>query len=198
MPGNGCSRSGGAHPAPVAAVLSGCAALRGHGIGRRGAQPRFDTVGDAATIPQSVVSALAQDREGRLWIGTGAGLVRHDGYSFRSQTTGEAGHSGHGLGFVRSMLMARDGRLWVGTESDGLAVLDPAPSACRSIAAIRPKPTHWHPAPSAAWPKTGMASSGSAPSATAWTGSTRPLADSSISARPMQHWAWWMTASRRC
>lgn len=90
-----------------------------------GAQPRFDTVGDAATIPQSVVSALAQDREGRLWIGTGAGLVRHDGYSFRSQTTGAAGSTGHGLGFVRSMLMARDGRLWVGTESDGLAVLDP-------------------------------------------------------------------------
>lgn len=103
-------------------------ALVAHAASAVQAPPRFDAVGDAAAIPQSVVSALAQDHDGRLWIGTGAGLVRYDGYSFRSQTLSvgkEGGPALRGLGFVRSILVARDGRLWVGTESDGLAVLDP-------------------------------------------------------------------------
>ncbi len=90
------------------------------------AEPRFDTVGDAVTLPQSVVSALAQDPAGFLWIGTAAGLVRYDGYSFRPLSSLSApGQSVPQLGFVRALLRARDGRLWIGTESDGLAVHDP-------------------------------------------------------------------------
>ena len=89
------------------------------------ALPRFETVGDASTVPQSVVSALAQDQQGLLWIGTGAGLVRHDGYTFRPFRLDRQGRSGGSLGFVRVMMVARDGQLWVGTESDGLVRLDP-------------------------------------------------------------------------
>lgn len=89
------------------------------------AQPRFETVGDSSTVPQSVVSALAQDQQGLLWIGTGAGLVRHDGYTFRPFRLEREGRNGGSLGFVRVMMVARDGRLWVGTESDGLVRLDP-------------------------------------------------------------------------
>jgi diguanylate cyclase (GGDEF)-like protein len=84
------------------------------------AEPRFESVGPGDAIPQSVVSALAQDRAGFLWIGTGAGLLRHDGHQFRPQLRG----AGQGLGFVRALLLASDGRLWIGTESDGVAVLD--------------------------------------------------------------------------
>ena len=34
-------------------------------------------------VPAHLCTALAQDRDGFLWIGTQAGLVRYDGYSFR-------------------------------------------------------------------------------------------------------------------
>ncbi|MBT9491591.1 MAG: diguanylate cyclase [Paucibacter sp.] len=80
-------------------------------------EPRFEAIGGEA-IPQGVIAALVQDREHFLWIGTPTGLLRFDGYQFR--TIGQ-----DRLGFVRTLLAGRDGRLWIGTEASGLAVLDP-------------------------------------------------------------------------
>ncbi|OWQ85254.1 hypothetical protein CDN99_22195 [Roseateles aquatilis] len=92
------------------------------------AEPRFETVGIDAPVPLNVISALAQDQTGFLWIGTGAGLVRFDGYNFRQPGAPlENGvRSARSLGFIRCLLVARDGRLWIGTEADGLAAYDPA------------------------------------------------------------------------
>ena len=87
--------------------------------------PRFVTVGDASTVPQSVVSALAEDQQGLLWIGTGAGLVRYDGHGFRQLRIQSQLQKTGALGFVRVLHLARDGRLWVGTESNGLVVVEP-------------------------------------------------------------------------
>ncbi|WP_431048968.1 two-component regulator propeller domain-containing protein [Roseateles sp. L2-2] len=91
------------------------------------AEPRFETVGIDAPVPLNIVSAIAQDRTGFLWIGTGAGLVRFDGYHFRQPGAPiENGvRSARSLGFIRALLVARDGRLWIGTEADGLAAYDP-------------------------------------------------------------------------
>ena len=86
---------------------------------------RFDSIG-VNQIPQGVVSALAQDRAGFLWVGTSAGLMRYDGYSLRLQGADDKSVANQGLGFIRVLLAARDGRLWIGTESDGLARYDPA------------------------------------------------------------------------
>ena len=55
-----------------------------HGARNRLAEPRFGSVG-AGSIPRSMGTALAQDRAGSLWIATGDGLVRYDGYHFRPQ-----------------------------------------------------------------------------------------------------------------
>jgi diguanylate cyclase (GGDEF)-like protein len=85
----------------------------------------FETVGGAA-IPRGVVAALAQDSAGFLWIATGDGLVRHDGYRFRPQERDSPVPARRNMGWVRALLGARDGRVWIGTESDGLAVYDPA------------------------------------------------------------------------
>ncbi|WP_431100528.1 two-component regulator propeller domain-containing protein [Roseateles noduli] len=91
------------------------------------AEPRFETVGIDAPVPLNIISAIAQDRTGFLWIGTGAGLVRFDGYNFRQPGAPiENGvRSARSLGFIRALLVARDGRLWIGTEADGLAAYDP-------------------------------------------------------------------------
>ncbi|MEY4751320.1 MAG: hypothetical protein RIQ60_3534 [Pseudomonadota bacterium] len=90
----------------------------------RSGPPHLEQVG-AQAIPRGVVSALAQDRQGYLWIGTGDGLVRYDGYNFRPQGRPGSDVVSQNLGFVRVLLGARDGRLWIGTESDGLASYDP-------------------------------------------------------------------------
>ncbi|MGS0753870.1 ligand-binding sensor domain-containing protein [Roseateles sp. GG27B] len=89
------------------------------------AEPRFESV-CVGSIPRGVVAALAQDRAGFLWIATGDGLVRHDAYRFRPQERVSEIVAARNLGWLRALLPARDGRLWIGTESDGLAVYDPA------------------------------------------------------------------------
>lgn len=102
------------------------------------AAPRFQTVG-AEAIPRAVVAAAVQDSVGFLWVATGDGLVRFDGYRFSPQTL-------HGLpaaegnpGWVLALLPDRDGRLWIGTETKGLALYDPDSDR---IHVPRSPPTH--------------------------------------------------------
>ena len=89
------------------------------------AEPRFESVG-VGIIPRDVVPTMAQDRAGFLWIATGDGLVRFDGYRFRPQERESADPAARNLGWIRALLPGSDGRLWIGTEWEGLAVYDPA------------------------------------------------------------------------
>jgi ligand-binding sensor domain-containing protein len=64
-------------------------------------------------LPQNTVEAIAQTRDGALWIGTQEGVVRFDGASFDAFNTRRmhALRSNH----VNTLLETRDDRLWVGT-----------------------------------------------------------------------------------
>ena len=89
-------------------------------------EPTFEFQGDERTIDNQVITHLAQDARGLIWIGTELGLFRYDGYRFRKFThkLGDpfslAGNS------IYSLYAAPDGRLWVGTLNDGVSVFDPA------------------------------------------------------------------------
>jgi ligand-binding sensor domain-containing protein len=69
-------------------------------------------------LPQNTVQALAQTRDGFVWVGTEAGLARFDGIGFavfdKTTTPALPGND------IRCLLAAADGSLWVGT-SEGLA-----------------------------------------------------------------------------
>jgi len=71
-------------------------------------------------LPQNTVQALAQTRDGFVWLGTESGLVRFDGNAFvlfdQNSKPALPGND------VRCLLAANDGALWIGT-SDGLARL---------------------------------------------------------------------------
>jgi len=69
-------------------------------------------------LPQNTVQALAQTRDGFVWLGTEVGLVRFDGNSFQvfDKNTSPALPGND----VRCLLAANDGALWIGT-SEGLA-----------------------------------------------------------------------------
>jgi diguanylate cyclase (GGDEF)-like protein len=85
----------------------------------------FRPVAIPEDTPAHLVSALAQDRDGFLWIGTQGGLVRYDGYTFRTYSpTRESGSIGGA--YIRTLRAASDGRLWAGTFADGVSVYDPA------------------------------------------------------------------------
>jgi diguanylate cyclase (GGDEF)-like protein len=77
-------------------------------------------------VPAHISSAIAQDHQGLLWIGTQGGLVRYDGHAFRVYRSNPSDPATLGGNYVRSLLVASDGRLWVGTFSGGLSVFDPA------------------------------------------------------------------------
>ena len=69
-------------------------------------------------LPQNTVQALAQTKDGLLWLGTEVGLVRFDGIEFetydRNSTPALPGSD------IRCLLATMDGALWIGTNA-GLA-----------------------------------------------------------------------------
>jgi diguanylate cyclase (GGDEF)-like protein len=89
------------------------------------AAPYFTTIG-ADEIPRGVVASITQDQAGFLWIATGDGLVRFDGFRFVPMERAHKDPVRRNLGWIRVMLPGHDGRTWFGTEVDGLAVHDPA------------------------------------------------------------------------
>ena len=69
-------------------------------------------------LPQNTVQALAQTRDGLLWLGTESGLVRFDGVEF--QTYDRNSNPALPGNDIRCLLESRDGALWIGTNA-GLA-----------------------------------------------------------------------------
>jgi diguanylate cyclase (GGDEF)-like protein len=69
-------------------------------------------------LQQKSVMAIAQTRDGFLWLATEEGLVRFNGRAF--VTFDERNAPGLGDRFIRSLAAAPDGSLWIGTMS-GLA-----------------------------------------------------------------------------
>jgi ligand-binding sensor domain-containing protein len=69
-------------------------------------------------LPQASVQAIAQTRDGYLWLGTRAGLVRFNGQGFTvfdpANTTGIGGR------IVTSLLAGSAGALWIGTDGKGI------------------------------------------------------------------------------
>jgi ligand-binding sensor domain-containing protein/signal transduction histidine kinase len=69
-------------------------------------------------LPHNVVQALAQTRDGYLWVGTQAGLARFDGVAF---TTCDPETAPWLKGTSISALCAdHNGALWIGAEGNGL------------------------------------------------------------------------------
>ncbi len=75
-------------------------------------------------LPQASVRALAQDRDGFLWVGTFGGLARFDGFQFRVvPLRGEVPLDGVP---VLALLPEAGGGLWVGTDQGLARVVDGA------------------------------------------------------------------------
>ena len=69
----------------------------------------------------SAIEALAQTKDGYLWIGTANGLYRFDGVKFERYETA-SGRALPGRN-VRSLLALPNGDLWIGFQAGGLTLL---------------------------------------------------------------------------
>jgi ligand-binding sensor domain-containing protein/signal transduction histidine kinase len=70
-------------------------------------------------MPHKSIRALAQTRDGYLWVGSDDGLARFDGVRFVSFDL----RDGLRTGPVRSLLGGSRGELWIGTDGNGLTCL---------------------------------------------------------------------------
>src|SRR3954451_6285795 len=68
-------------------------------------------------LPQNSVLAIAQTRDGYLWLGTEEGVARFDGLRF---TTFDKQTSGFTNNFVQSLVVDHEDQLWIGTRGGGL------------------------------------------------------------------------------
>jgi ligand-binding sensor domain-containing protein/signal transduction histidine kinase len=69
-------------------------------------------------LPSDSVTAILQTRDGFLWIGTAAGLVRFDGVTFTEIKSPDS--VTNTLTGVTALCEDSDGRLWIGTQQEGL------------------------------------------------------------------------------
>ncbi|MEY4905644.1 MAG: hypothetical protein RLZZ292_3459, partial [Bacteroidota bacterium] len=81
----------------------------------------FDHLSIKEGLPHNTVYAVAQDKEGFMWLGTHSGLVRYDGYNcVNFQKVKTPKQEEISIKTVHSLLFDSQGVLWVGTEVDGL------------------------------------------------------------------------------
>lgn len=85
----------------------------------------------------SQATALVQDAQGFLWIGTQHGLYRYDGQVVESYRADPTDANSLSADWISTLMVDRRGHLWVGTRYGGLNLFDPATERFSRIAIPR-------------------------------------------------------------
>ncbi len=86
---------------------------------------RFSHISHEDGLSQSFVYAMAQDRDGFVWLGTQEGLNRFDGHEFRIYAENPDDPAALVDDGIRTLLLDSIGQLWIGTDAGGLSMYDP-------------------------------------------------------------------------
>ncbi len=116
-----------AGPASWALAVSLCASGRARALGPATesrdivdiASPAARIFSEKDGLPQNTITAIAQDADGYLWVGTVSGPAYYDGRRWIAVSLPNRDAST----FVRAIVPARGGGLWIGTEGGGLCRL---------------------------------------------------------------------------
>lgn len=108
----------------LALCLPGAAGAGGAGPVDLPETPQFRQIGVDQGLPSSRVNALAQDRQGYLWVATDDGVARYDGTGFRVWQYNPGIVGGMPGNSVQTLFIDREDRVWLGIADGGLAYID--------------------------------------------------------------------------
>ncbi|MCB1647641.1 MAG: hypothetical protein KDI36_19420, partial [Pseudomonadales bacterium] len=77
----------------------------------------FDRLGTGQGLSQAAVSAITQDKQGFIWVGTQEGLNRYDGYEFQTFYHMDDDPNSLSHDSIWDLMVDSDGSLWIGTDS---------------------------------------------------------------------------------
>lgn len=83
----------------------------------------FERIPNELGLSQNLISALYQDQQGFIWVGTKDGLNRFDGYRFEVFQHDPFDSTTISDNYIEDILEDRQGRLWVAT-ANGLNLMD--------------------------------------------------------------------------
>ncbi|MGE5625787.1 MAG: two-component regulator propeller domain-containing protein [Bacillota bacterium] len=89
------------------------------------AAPRFRHLSMEDGLSNNEVKGFVQDSQGYLWISTGDGLNRYDGYTFKIFRHNQNDPSSLSGNYIRSICEDKQGRLWIAPFPNGLDLYDP-------------------------------------------------------------------------
>ena len=110
---------------PAAAVVPAAASSAAPDArwGRLGSTTFQNWTADSG-LPHPIVTALAQDADGFIWVGTQDGLARWDGYRFKSYRADAKAAGSLPSSYIDVLHADATGRVWIGTDNGSLAVRD--------------------------------------------------------------------------
>ena len=110
---------------PMAFLLAAIASA-----GQHPHSPRPDLAFEHISVSQGLsnftVTAMAQDKQGFLWLGTEDGLNKYDGYTFQQYLHNPYDSTTLPAPQVSCLLVDHTGTLWVGTPGGEIMIGDPA------------------------------------------------------------------------
>ena len=86
---------------------------------------RFEHINMNNGLSNNSVTCFLQDTQGFIWIGTGSGLNRFDGYNFKIYQHDPTDSTSISSGAITCMYQDANGFIWIGTSDAGLNKFDP-------------------------------------------------------------------------
>ena len=85
---------------------------------------QFERINTEHGLSQAAITAMVQDQNGYIWIGTQEGLNRYDGYEFKTFEHDAGDANSISNDWVWSLTVDHKGQLWIGTNNGGLSRYD--------------------------------------------------------------------------
>jgi ligand-binding sensor domain-containing protein len=102
---------------------------------------KFERISNELGLSQNLISAIIQDDQGFLWVGTKDGLNRYDGYQFKVFKNDPTDSTSISDNYIKSLYIDNQSRLWVGT-SNGLNIYDPEQETFHNVLAKQNLQSH--------------------------------------------------------
>jgi signal transduction histidine kinase/ligand-binding sensor domain-containing protein/DNA-binding response OmpR family regulator len=87
--------------------------------------PVLETISTPPGFDAQGIADIRQDKQGYLWLATGSGLLRFDGYNWKIYQHDPQNANSLAGDAVRTVCPTRDGLVWIGGWSSGLDCLNP-------------------------------------------------------------------------